>query len=276
MRTFGDKFDQHDRQWVDDVVETLINFLHKLERAVTATRPEDKTIHFSKSERGYIYKLAKKGMALKNKLHGIVRDMKVLPDEEIADTPTPDTQYAKGEEQSETKTDLDSQPEPLAETTQMKELVLHCEVCSLLDEQGNYRLHPDSAIGIIDENLLRLPLRWEMFKSMNTKRGVPSFWRQDVTWEGLKCPHAPQGEGQGHSPWKLVDEKATQERMRQGGPSRLLTNRGWILINERGIVVEPVDQAAPLDEEVWKCEVCGREFKTKANLGAHMRSHKKK
>lgn len=326
MRSFADKFNIHDRQIVDNVVEVLIDILIKIHptdsnRLIFQIIPKDKndklerhraikvyadgkvestegryvitnqifeeiypkTLAFSVGERVHIHKLTKKLVELKNKLHGITISQEAIPPE-ITET-------------------IDHIEEPkIVEPVQIKDrspdaLVLHCERCSV----DGTRIHEQSEIAVIDTEKLRLPLEATMFSSINPKREIPSFWKPGNTWATVRCMWG------NHTPFNLVDDAMTQQRQKDGGPRRLLTNRGWIEIDEQGILLADklktlvteaagatevqlpiVDEAGIVagrigepqegipDKVGYLCEFCGKEFKTKANLGAHQRSHKEK
>lgn len=266
MRAF--EITKQDRQVIDNAVEVMAELL---------TRIYTDSHIYSVGNRVHIHKATKKLIELKNRLHGITISKDVLPPETGRPIET------------EVQEQLPIEERPA------DALILHCEICALYDEQDeSYRLHEQSEIAVLDEKALRLPLTWQMFGSINPKREIPSIWQPNALWQTLKCLWAPQVEGQGHSPWKLRDDKETQLRMTQGGPARLLTNRGWIEIDERGIkridsgeplIITSDDKLPPVivngkgDIKEWSCDHphCDKgPFKSKQALTAHSRVHKEK
>jgi len=250
MRSF--EITNQDRQIIDTVVDILVQYLHRIHT--------DSYIH-SVGERVQIHKATKKVIELKNKLHGIAISKDVLPPETGRPQEPEDIEQPPGDRPDDA-------------------LILHCEICAMVDEQADiYRLHEHSEVAVLDEKALRLPLTWQMFGSINPKRQIPSIWPPNALWQTIKCVWAPQIEGQGHSPWKLKDDKETQKRMAQGGPSRLLTNRGWIEIDERGIVAHANEPTNIATQTEWLCDFPGCDkgpFKSKQALTAHSRVHKEK
>jgi len=122
---------------------------------------------------------------------------------------------------------------------------LHCMVCSL---QGTH-MSKDSEIAIIDQKKLTLPLTSDMFTSPDPKHGVPAPWmRNDLGWKEMQCPKGR------HSPWG-IDYTDIPEAMENGGPSKLLTDKGMI------------DTI-----QMFKCDICGKEIKTKGAFSQHYKA----
>ena len=173
-------------------------------------------------------------------------------------------------------------------------LILHCEICS----QEGKRMSKESKLAVINEDVLKLPLDMSMFSAFEPERGIDiqlSFSPQDGR---LIHKHF------NHAPWVVTSEVI--ERIRtNGGPSRLLTNKGYIQIDSEGIVggsnkeqekeptpetvtytepqigeeEAPVDKEEPVEEEpkkeMLKCEEpgCDKEFDTKLKLQGHTNWH---
>lgn len=140
-------------------------------------------------------------------------------------------------------------------------MILHCAICSL-DLSGKIRLTKDSAIAIIDEGKIRLPLDGSMFKPLLTPGGdnLSPIWVGEpmIKWDEMSCfgrPHSVFGE-------EVFD---TQEADKVGGPRKILTDQGWIEIDEEGIV----------GRKKYVCDICGKKFSHFIALKGHQRTHKK-
>uniref|UniRef100_A0A6M3L766 C2H2-type domain-containing protein n=1 Tax=viral metagenome TaxID=1070528 RepID=A0A6M3L766_9ZZZZ len=165
-------------------------------------------------------------------------------------------------------------------------LILHCEICS----QEGKRMSKESKLAVINEDVLKLPLDMSMFSAFEPERGIDiqlAFSPQDGR---LIHKHL------NHAPWVVTSEVIEQIR-KNGGPSRLLTNKGYIYIDKTGIVkreweekpepkLEPKEKTPDEDKEppkeqpekLFKCEEpgCDKGFATKPQLQGHMNWHKRK
>ena len=162
-------------------------------------------------------------------------------------------------------------------------LILHCEICS----QEGKRMSKESKLAVINEDVLKLPLDMTMFSAFEPERGIDiqlSFSPQDGRLIHKYLNHAP---------WVVTSEVIEQLRT-NGGPNRLLTNKGYIYINQTGIVKreweekpepEPKEKTPDEDKEPpkeqqeksFKCEEpgCDKGFATKPQLQGHMNWHKR-
>ena len=139
----------------------------------------------------------------------------------------------------------------------------------------------ESKLAVINEDVLKLPLDMSMFSAFEPERGIDiqlSFSPQDGR---LVHKHF------NHAPWVVTSEVIEQIR-KNGGPNRLLTNKGYIKINNEGIVTDLIvekKKEAPVEEEkeeeepekLFKCEEsgCDKGFATKPQLQGHMNWHKR-
>lgn len=162
-------------------------------------------------------------------------------------------------------------------------MLLHCWICSLQGTRIDSNPLSPTIVAEIIEDKVKLPLRADMFKVYDPdKRGL-SDWPLTDEWDHMLH--------KGHLPWEMVtDHELTVKRMSGGGPERLLTDQGWICIDDIGIVPEGGRVIVlPLNygkvEEIEKqeipdlyCKICGAgPFKNKQQKGAHMRwEHKEK
>lgn len=99
---------------------------------------------------------------------------------------------------------------------------LHCEICARYEPDTD-RLHqgPHSEIATIKEDEIRLPLDGSMFASPNPEREVPAPWQAGVPWDRLFCPRG------GHLIFLAIPGRM-QQAMEQGGPDKILTDKGWL------------------------------------------------
>ena len=155
----------------------------------------------------------------------------------------------------------------------------------------------ESKLAVINEDVLKLPLDMSMFSAFEPERGIDiqlAFSPQDGR---LIHKHL------NHAPWVVTSEVIEQIRT-NGGPSRLLTNKGYIHLSKEGITKreweeppmipapeEPItgihieldkpDEGATTTEtpieESFKCEEpgCDKGFATKPQLQGHMNWHKR-
>ena len=135
---------------------------------------------------------------------------------------------------------------------------LHCIICSL---QGTH-MSEDSEIATIDENKLKLPLTPDMFTSPNPERGVPAPWLSGVDWSTMFCPN-----NSAHLPW-MINYNETEQAIIDGGPKRILTDQGMLGVSE----VEPVKENP--NSQLFTCEKCGREIKSRLAFANHYKACK--
>jgi len=135
-------------------------------------------------------------------------------------------------------------------------MILHCMICSA----GGTHTSSDSAIATIEKDKLDLPLTPEMFTSINPERHIPDPWRPGVNWQTMKCPRG------NHLPWGIAHTDIDQA-IRDGGPAQLLTDEGMIDIKPESI---------PQTQQIFTCEKCGREIKSKLAFSNHSKACKGK
>lgn len=135
-------------------------------------------------------------------------------------------------------------------------MILHCQICSI---QGTH-ISEDSAIATIDEKKLKLPLTPEMFTSINPEREIPAPWMPGTDWQNMQCP-----KGRAHLPWG-IDFTDIDQAIKDGGPKQLLTGEGMI-------DVRPEFNPA---QQVFICDICGREIRSKLAFDNHYRACKRK
>ncbi|MFH1593578.1 MAG: hypothetical protein ABID09_02645 [Candidatus Omnitrophota bacterium] len=159
-------------------------------------------------------------------------------------------------------------------------LFLHCEICS----QEGKRISNESKLAIILEDKIRLPLDISMFSAFDPERGVNM--RLGFSPQDGRLSHSPFN----HPPW-VVDSKVIEEIRKEGGPHRLLTNKGYMKINQGGIVKrewqgteetpmedkQDASQEPPMTQQ-WVCPEpdCFKSFSTKIKLQGHMNWHKRR
>jgi len=114
--------------------------------------------------------------------------------------------------------------------------------CSL---GGDY-IGEHTKVATVDEAALKLPLDSSMFSSYWPERGVPDPWAKGLNWLEMKCPRC------GRHPW-THDNRETSRFMEQGGPDRIMTDKGLITLlpdgwhgESNGQVVEQMEEAPVL------------------------------
>lgn len=141
-------------------------------------------------------------------------------------------------------------------------MILHCMICSV----GGTHISEDSAIATIDRAKLKLPLTPEMFTSINPERHIPLPWLPGVDWQTMKCPRG------NHLPWG-IDYQDTDQAIREGGPKQLLTDEGLVDVE----MVEPIEPAdINPNLQIFTCEKCGREIKSRLAFSNHQKACKGK
>ena len=135
---------------------------------------------------------------------------------------------------------------------------LHCIICSL---QGTH-MSEDSEIATIDETKLKLPLTPDMFTSSNPDRGIPAPWMPGVDWQTMFCPN-----NSAHLPWG-IEYKDTEQAIQNGGPRRILTDKGMLDVPVVGKVKENPNS------QIFICKKCGREIKSRLAFANHYKACK--
>ena len=161
-------------------------------------------------------------------------------------------------------------------------MLLHCWICSLQGSRiDNNPLSPTLVTEIIEDKI-KLPLKADMFKTYDPdKRGLRE-WPLTDDWDHMLHHN--------HLPWEMTyDDEITRKRVVNGGPGRLLTDKGWIEIDDIGIVpkggrpdavdASEIELQGDGKQEIMElyCTVCGvGPFKNKQQRGSHVRYEHKK
>jgi len=123
----------------------------------------------------------------------------------------------------------------------MSDSVLRCEVCK-------------QPIAVIDEDVLKTPLKGSMFKSLDPARNRPTF-RETADWRSLICPYCRKRVCYNH------DE--------------ILTDKGLTHVPDKSR--KELDEQAQADiTSKYTCPVCRRGFSSPQALAGHMNVHRRK
>ena len=110
---------------------------------------------------------------------------------------------------------------------------------------------------------LKLPLMGFMFGPKG--EGYHQPFPPEVDWQFFFCPYCR------HTPF-LIDEQISQAWSDKRGPGPEMLFTTWGLAH----AYEYLGVEMPKDEDQFKCDVCGKGFKTKQALCGHTRAHKPK
>ena len=152
-------------------------------------------------------------------------------------------------------------------------LQLQCQIC-------------EEIIAKFDSQRVKLPLTGKMFDPKEEGYSFPFY--PDIIWELFKCPYG------NHQPFFVTEEIAAAWVEGRGqGPEILKTTRGdynvreQILYTKSGNVklgptkkvekenLEKKDAPEGI-VETFKCDVCGKPFKSQNALNSHSKKHKLK
>lgn len=114
-------------------------------------------------------------------------------------------------------------------------MILHCFICSC----GGKRVGPHSEVAIIREDEIKLPLQVDHFEGLkfggaqavNPFKDIASAAPRIDAWLHMRCRH-------GHTPWpreSVWERGQLAQNKKAGGPSKILTDQGWMQLNEKGI-----------------------------------------